>query len=138
MIIRFFVYLYVIYAASTIVHEIGHYLAAKILLGKVIQVVIGLESFSITIGKLKLSPIIFGGHVEVDADAIMEKSKIGIAAFVMSGIAANILLVLISVFFMKGFFGLLTLVINITIIIFNSVPLFGTDVAIILNLFVKK
>ncbi len=90
------VQVYIILILSVVAHEVAHYVTAKIIGLKELQIHIGSEFTKIHLGKIHISPIVFGGYVEFLQEDLLKKQKTEIIAFFLSGIAINIIIVVLS------------------------------------------
>lgn len=89
----------IIYAALFVVliaHEFGHLLFAKLFRLTVDEVILGVDLFSLKIGKIRFSPIIFGGSVVVRENELLKKHYIQIIMFFLGGSIASCFIYLIS------------------------------------------
>ena len=121
--------IYILIALSVMLHELAHCIVALWLGVKDIKINIGDEFFSITIGRLRFSPLVFNGNVDVDEESLVSNTKIGIVLFFISGNIANVLIIIVCSFFVSvsDYFAIL-MQINMILIISNSLPVLGTDI----------
>ena len=121
--------IYLLMVFSIIMHEISHFFVAVWLGLTNIKLNIGDEFFSVKIGKLRISPLIFSGNVEVDEESLLSKNKRGIVAFFVSGNIANIVIIIVGLVCVKisTYFEII-IQINIIMVVINSIPVFGSDV----------
>ena len=117
---------------SMILHELMHFIFAKVFKMPIIAVKIGADWPQIKVGKWRISPIIGNSYVEVDYDNLIKLSKGKISWFFMSGILMN--------FYLAIVFGILNIntgmlaygiisVSNVVIAISNLLPCGRTDMA---------
>lgn len=115
---------YLIFAISVIIHEISHYIYARIKKIKVYNVCIGEEFLSIRICGLRISPLILCGYVEFDTQSVISKSKKEIIILFLSGSIANLILIIIASCLIPVFvYSLHVIAVNISAILFNTLPI---------------
>lgn len=115
--------LYLEYIVSVILHEVFHFIAAKIMGFPVHGIYIGEKLFRMRIGKVYFSPIIKDGFIEVSFDEIKRAKKIKIGVFFLSGIIGNILLILIGLWIDNCILRGWLILNNVVILIWNLFPL---------------
>ncbi|MBQ4283881.1 MAG: hypothetical protein IJB96_08155 [Lachnospira sp.] len=119
---------YVCHAVSAILHELGHWLAAKKLYGQYEEVRIG-NFFCISIGrKFRISPIILNGYVSVNQEVVLDSSKRNVVVFFGAGLLVNLILIIaaLSLTICNSAFVYLVWV-NIVHIVAGILPVEGTD-----------
>lgn len=117
------VQLYMILVLSTIAHELGHYVTAKIIGLKEAEISIGSEFAMIHLGKVHFSPIVFSGHVKFSPKDLLRKNTNQIIAFFISGITVNIVIIAISgIFYNNSLLMSNVFWINVSILPFNLLP----------------
>lgn len=108
-----------------IVHEAGHFFAAIALCVKVNTVCLGNESIiSLKLGKFSISPLCFGGFVDVDRTTFVDKSVFQRLFFFEAGSMTNFIVVGICYFFFQNILSIFIIVVGILYIIGSNTILF--------------
>lgn len=98
MILNHLLEIYLLAWISVMLHEMAHYIVAKIINLKVESVHIGDRFFAIHVNKLFISPMIFAGsYLVFDREDLKDKTKKQKIAFFSAGALANLIVALVSV-----------------------------------------
>ncbi|MPW26366.1 hypothetical protein GC105_11260 [Alkalibaculum sp. M08DMB] len=137
MILYIFLLIYLVNIIIIIIHELAHYIVAKILWNEVEEIVIGSRILSIKLYKVSLSPIIFGGRVDVKWNKVANSNIYQIILFFLSGVFANFITLIICWLYIKSIYGNLYIILSGFTIVINSIPIYNTDMSILLKV-IKK
>lgn len=122
MILKNIIKIYIIMGMSIILHELGHWIVAKIFKFKNVKIVIGDKFYSINTKYFRFSPLIISGYVEFNFTPNITKKQI--ICFYLSGSFVNIVLIIMSLLFNKLFNEwIYLLIVNSLSVIFNLFPL---------------
>lgn len=126
MIINHFGECYLLFCACVIFHELAHYIVAKCIHLKVLQINFGEELFAVHIGKLSLSPnMLFGSGVIVSEESLVKKTRKQMAAFFLAGIAANLVTAVVGMVLWKWtspLYGSFVFWESVYMIVIGSIP----------------
>ncbi len=127
-IIKLISIVYVIYAGSVILHEVGHLIAAKIFYKEYEEICIGNLMHVKISPKIKISPVIFSGYISVQEETVLDSSKIKAIIFFSVGFVVNFIQVIIGISFNKysDIFALIA-IINMIQCINSVIPIEGSD-----------
>lgn len=120
--VKLIVILYFILALSVAGHELSHYIVAKLLKLDIYNVTIGCKFLRIKIKNVRISPFIYKGYVEVSEESLLNSGLKGIIIFFLSGLAFNILFLLVSPFFQSIIIKYWIITINMGLLLANLVP----------------
>lgn len=116
--------IYLLYLIAIILHELAHYIVAKILKVKVESLTIGEKFFAIKIGKLSFSPLAISGYVEYDENDLKKKSKFQIIFFFLAGALINAVLIIVALFLINiSNYAIYMVIINAVCIITSLLPI---------------
>lgn len=137
MLIRLILKLYLYMVISVVFHEFFHIIAGLICFGKIDKIVIGSEKFCLKIGTVSISPIIFNGRVEVDYEILARSNRIRKICFFLSGIMANILIIVFLLLEIKmnggNILNKFAIGLNITYIVYNIFPMEDNDMGTLMQ-----
>ena len=122
--------LYLLFYFFVAAHEIGHFIAAKMIDLNVSEFRIGDRLLAVRFGKFSISPWFgFGGYVSFPKEEMMQKTKKQMALFFFSGSAMNLLLILIGSLFIRffPFYGTAIILINTLLLLENLIPFFHVE-----------
>ncbi len=94
---KFIAEVYLFFYAQVIIHELCHFLAARILGLSVKKVAFGADILSVRVGKFSISPVA-GGYVEIESQQSVYMNKFLLAVFLEAGPIGNLLSVLLLFF----------------------------------------
>ncbi len=115
--------IYILYGIAVILHELSHFICAKCLHLRNVDIYIGEKFFAINIKRVHVSPLITRGYIEFDSDSLLEKKKWQIIILYLSGSIANILIILISLILMNYVqYCIYAIFVNFFCIILNLFP----------------
>lgn len=124
------IYIYILIAVSVIIHEIAHYIVAKIVGAKNIFVEIGYKSsIKMRVRNVTISPLIIGGAV--DCIFPEDTKAIGIIIFYLSGGLINLLIAIVTFCFKSMDMAM----INTVLVIISWLPIkrLNNDMVILLD-----
>lgn len=120
--------IYLIFYSQIILHELGHYIVACIGHLGVERICIGNQIASLTIGTISVSPILWGGYVEVVEADLMKKSRLFVILFFEGGSFMNLISSLLCFCFGRGILGFAFMLVGVLIaLISNIILLPGSD-----------
>ncbi|MBQ2718391.1 MAG: site-2 protease family protein [Clostridia bacterium] len=116
--------IYVTYSISVILHELAHFICAKLMRLKNVDIYIGEKFLAINIKRFHFSPLITSGYVEFDLNSLIIKKNWQIIIFYMAGAFANILIILISLIIMPYTkYSIYIVLVNVFCVLTNLFPL---------------
>ena len=123
---------YIIYMISVIFYEFLHFIAAVTLHIEIININIG-NFIYFHINKVFISPFIFSGFVDVEYKSLISKNSLSICIFYLSGIIGNLLIFILSLFFIDNLLlKIWAVVVNGLSIAFSVIPITeGNDVVML-------
>ncbi len=119
---------YLVTAVSTALHEFCHFLFAYLSGVEVKEIGIGIAGRpKVRIRKLVLSPVLVAGYITIDRNALKRKSTLTILLIGLSGVLANIIIVIAAVLAkINLLIGSWLVLYNVSAIIISLLP-FGID-----------
>lgn len=137
--LKVFLKLYLLNVLAVFLHEMFHYIVAKMYWNNVDKIVIGNDRFALHFGKFVISPFVTGGRIDINMDNyVAEKQHKKIVIFYTAGVIANILLIAFSFGVLKGIYGIFYVVYNFIIIIFNVIPVGENDIVSMIHVLRNK
>jgi len=136
-----FAIIYLIVYFSLLVHELMHYIVARMLRMDVFAINIGFEAISHKRRKLSISPIVGPSYIEVAKEQLVEKKTIQVLMYFMAGIFGNLLLGLLMVgllFFIDNNIVLIGLIFNLLLVLINAIPIGKTDISTLIRIIKEK
>ncbi len=114
---------YILYGIAVILHELAHFICAKCLHLRNIDIHIGEKLFAVNIKRVHVSPLITSGYIEFDLDSLLEKKKWQIIMLYLAGSFANVLLIIIALMFMNYMqYYIYAILVNVFCILHNLFP----------------
>lgn len=136
--IKSIVIIYLVVYVSTIFHEVGHLIAAKVIKLKKVTLYIGKYLFVINTKKVKISPVLSFSAIEMDYEEMMEKSKKQIFLLYILGPIFTLILFFIGIFIINTFLGFVIIVFNGIMFIISLIPFINDSDANHIILLIKK
>lgn len=121
MVIKILINAYIIYAFAVVFHEMGHVFISVLKKCQIINIVIGSEKMCLQLGILKISPILTGAYVNVNADDIVNMSNVWKCIYFLIGPFNNLAL-LLCFGNMSNFYSMWLLIVNLCLFIYNINP----------------
>ena len=138
-IMKWIILMYVFLYIQLCIHEIFHFIVAFFMKLPVHSVHIGSDFFSIHIGKISISPIFGSGYVEVEREALIQKTILQRWLFFEAGSIGNLFGSMLVKSFIADEYSALFGSIGGIYIIASNIPVFmGNDMWQFLTLLRKK